>query len=426
MFLPNQIAQAKEVHSLSLDANAVLATDIETGRIFYQKNADQPVPIASLTKLISIYIVKEEIAKGMLAPEDTVEISQAIATLSTVENLSNVPLEAGQKYTVNELIEAALLPSANAAVMALAEKISGNQIDFVKRMNTLLEHWGITSATIINASGLNNEYLGDFIYPGTEKNAENKMSARDIAIVARHLINDFPEITEITSQSSSQFGEYLPQKIEITNTNLMLPQFHFSEEGMIGLKTGTTDLAGACFVGLVERNGQKLLTVILGAPSDSEKWGARFTETQKLINYVYKTWEKKKVVQKDKVYATLPVRFGKKDNVPLIATQSFTTWVSKTSDNQTISLNVKQINAENSIPEQLAPIQKNHSYRSLTLTVLDPLNYLELTDVNQINQQKIDLVAEQSVEKISDFEIFKIKTKEWVINTIEKIKSRFT
>ena len=104
MFLPNQIAQAKEVHSLSLDANAVLATDIETGRIFYQKNADQPVPIASLTKLISIYIVKEEIAKGMLAPEDTVEISQAIATLSTVENLSNVPLEAGQKYTVNELI----------------------------------------------------------------------------------------------------------------------------------------------------------------------------------------------------------------------------------------------------------------------------------------------------------------------------------
>ena len=103
-----------------------------------------------------------------------------------------------RNYTVEQLLEATMVSSANSAAIALAEKIAGSEKDFVDKMRAKLLEWGIQDATIVNTTGLNNETLGDNIYPGSKKDDENKLSAYDVAIVARNLIRDYPQVLEIT------------------------------------------------------------------------------------------------------------------------------------------------------------------------------------------------------------------------------------
>src|SRR5699024_4340805 len=159
-------------------------------------------------------------------------------------------LVANQAYTVESLIHASLIQSANAAVMALGEKVAGSQEQFVNLMRQKAESLGITDAKIISVSGLNNRDLGDFRYPGTGDDEENEMSAQDVDIIAKHFIADYPEVLNITSTVQESFVENTAQPSIMQNWYQLLPGLPLQKEGVIGLKTGTTDLAGACFVGV--------------------------------------------------------------------------------------------------------------------------------------------------------------------------------
>ena len=286
---------ARAADDFSVNANAGYAIDADSGKVFFNQDGDTPKGIASITKTITAYLVLDAIKQQKITWEQEVPISEYAEKLSTVPDLSNVTLVRGQKYTVKDLFEAMIVQSANACAVALAELIAGNEHTFVNQMREQLVKWDIKDATIINSSGLSNVYLGEHMYPGTQENDENLMSARDVAIVAQHLIKDFPEVLETSKIKEKTFAPNTSQPDEMKNWNVMLFDGPNYKEGVDGLKTGTTDLAGACFVGTIQKDGRRVITVILNALDQPNDENARFAETSKLMDYCLNNWSQQDV-----------------------------------------------------------------------------------------------------------------------------------
>lgn len=310
-------------------AKAAIAVDAETGKIFYEKNADKPLPIASMTKLITLYLILEAIKQEKLAWDDQVEISDHLLKISQDLNLSNIPLTQDKTYSVRDLFNASAIVSANAAVTALAEKVTGSEKEFVDLMRHKLESWGITDAYIISTSGINNEDAKGRTYPGSKENEENLVSAKDMAIIARHLVNDYPEVLNVTKEATIIFDEDSKDPIPMDSTNWMLPKGANFKEGVDGLKTGTTDLAGECFAGTIEKDGTRIVTIIMNADNTEEDSGARFVETSRLIDFVYNNWNYSTLYKKGDVIGTQKVKGGVDITTPVILNQDVTGWVKK-------------------------------------------------------------------------------------------------
>ena len=296
-------------------AKHAIAIEANTGKILYEKDAIQPVEIASISKLITVYLVYEAIEQGKISLTTPVEISDYPYQLTTNSEASNVPLDA-RNYTVEELLEVTLVSSANSAAIALAEKVAGSEKDFVDMMKAKLQEWGIQDATLVNSTGLNNETLGDNIYPGSKKDDENKLSAYDVAIVARNLILKYPQVLEITKKPSSTFAG-----MTITSTNYMLEDMPAYRGGIDGLKTGTTDKAGESFVGTTVEKGMRIITVVLNANTQAGNPYSRFTATSSLLDYISSNYALQTIVKQGESYEdskTLVVD-GKDDSVTAVA-----------------------------------------------------------------------------------------------------------
>jgi D-alanyl-D-alanine carboxypeptidase (penicillin-binding protein 5/6) len=392
---------AEEVTNFSVDAKAAFSVDFETGKILYDQDGETPMGIASVTKIISLYLVAEQVKEGKLAWDDTVEISQYAADLSVTPDLSNVPLHRDVQYTVKELYEASYIQSANAAIVALAEKIAGSESAFVDLMKDKLKEWKITDAKLVNASGLNNSYLGENIYPGSSTTDENELSAKDVAIVARHLLQDFPEVLDVTSTVTKTFAEGSYSPVEMVNWNWMLPGFINAKDGVDGLKTGTTDLAGACFVGTAVKDGQRIITVVLNVNGHAENPSVRFTETGKLMDYSFDAWEQVPVLSAGDQLAntkTVAVKNGKELTVPVALKSDITLWVRKDMDASDFSTSIAYKTAKEAEIE--APVKNDAVIGNVTATMTaDTLGYLDDTATST------ELVAQQAVEKANIFVI---------------------
>ena len=298
-----QAATKIEAPQATIAAKAGLAVDVETGQILADKNSEAALPIASLTKLLSIYLVLQAVKEGKLSWDQQVTPTADVVTLSQNMELSNIPFETAKSYTLKELYDASLIYSANAAVMALADTVSGSQTKFIDAMKAQLEKWGIKDAKIVNVSGMSNSFLGDARYPGTTATDENEMSARDIATVAQHLVKDYPEVLNVTSQTKIAFhGTTYP------TWNLMLKgeSAASSDFPVDGLKTGTSDLAGDCFVGTVKKNGFRIITVILHADGQSADQKKRFTAAKTLMEGVFQNWHQVTVLTRNQANKQLP------------------------------------------------------------------------------------------------------------------------
>ncbi|CJE93917.1 TPA: D-alanyl-D-alanine carboxypeptidase PBP3 [Streptococcus pneumoniae] len=307
-------ASTAVAQDFTIAAKHAIAVEANTGKILYEKDATQPVEIASITKLITVYLVYEALENGSITLSTPVDISDYPYQLTTNSEASNIPMEA-RNYTVEELLEATLVSSANSAAIALAEKIAGSEKDFVDMMRAKLLEWGIQDATVVNTTGLNNETLGDNIYPGSKKDEENKLSAYDVAIVARNLIKKYPQVLEITKKPSSTFAG-----MTITSTNYMLEGMPAYRGGFDGLKTGTTDKAGESFVGTTVEKGMRVITVVLNADHQDNNPYARFTATSSLMDYISSTFTLRKIVQQGDAYqdSKAPVQDGKEDTVTAV------------------------------------------------------------------------------------------------------------
>lgn len=298
-------------------AKHAIAVEATTGKVLYEKDATTPAGIASMTKILTVYLTYKEIDNGNLSWDTKVPISDYAYDLTANSDASNVPMEA-HEYTVEQLVNAAMVASANSAAIALAEQIGGSESNFVDMMKAQLNEWGITDAKLVNASGLNNSYLGDNIYPGSSSTDENMLSARDIAIIARHLITEYPDVLKISSQTTADFDG------STMNTyNYMLKDMPYERDGVDGLKTGTTELAGASFVATSTENGMRIISVVMNADGWEENDFARFEATNELLDYVKSNYEITTIIEAGQSYknSKAKVKDGKEKTVPVVAAQ---------------------------------------------------------------------------------------------------------
>lgn len=377
------ITKASELPTIK--AEQALAIEMSTGKILYQKNADKKVPIASITKLLTIYLVYQDIERHKLSWSTKVSISDYAHQLLENKELSNVPMSK-REYTVKELVEAALVSSSNTAAIALAEHISGSESQFVNRMRDQLDSWGITNHLIVNSSGLNNKYLGKNIYPDSKTSDENLLSAKDLATIARHLLTDFPEILTITSQAKISFDGQT-----VTSSNQMLPSMAKTYSGIDGLKTGTTEQSGPSFIATATINQMRVFTLILHATDNEDDYN-RFTETAHLLDYIKQHFELTTILKKGQAkQSTVTILDGKTNKVTLVAQSNLT--IVKEKDKTLEKLTFTPLKSVIT-----APIEKNQTLGKVTYGD-DQKDYLE-EELVSVNMNSPIAIEESDFGKI--------------------------
>ncbi|MDR0200382.1 MAG: D-alanyl-D-alanine carboxypeptidase [Streptococcaceae bacterium] len=308
--------------NFSVAAKSAIAVDAASGKILYDQNAtDQTTPIASITKLLTAYLVYQAISEGKITLNTKFTISQYAHDLSENSASSGIPMAQGEKISVKELLNALLIPSANSAAVALAEGIAGSEPKFVDLMRAQMKAWGVTDATIVNASGLPNSILGSNIYPGSSTSATNTMSAEDVAIICMHLLQDYPQVLNVTKTEEAVFDQGGASQADISTTNQLLPGFATSRAGSDGLKTGSVTNFVDCFAGTTVQNGFRIITVILDI-NDPVDNTSIFTQTNNLMNQVYGTWQAYGIVAKGESlphHETMSIMDAKEDKSNVVA-----------------------------------------------------------------------------------------------------------
>lgn len=279
-----------------INANAALMVNADTGQILYYDTIDKPMNVYSVSKLMSAYIVLQKIAENNpnFTWDTKIKIDADLSLISTTSGFSNVPLEAGESYTVKDLFDASLIVSANAALMALARSISGDEASFVKLMNETAANIGLTQSKFTTSTGLSGSDISPF---GIEVgDGDNTMTARDVGLLSMHLINEYPEVIDVTKQSQFTFGAYTDYPEDLVSANHMLPGLPDEYPGMEGLKTGSDIYEyTSSFAGYTENNGLNIITVIIGCRNADD----RNVETAKMLDFAYKTLDKYVVVAPD-------------------------------------------------------------------------------------------------------------------------------
>ncbi len=243
--------------------------EASTGEVLYESNSDEPLPPASVTKVMTLLLTMEAIDSGLISREEVVRTSEYAASMGG----SQVYLEPGEEMTVGELLKCVVVASANDAAVALAEHIAGSEEAFVAKMNERAAELGMKNTVFKNTNGLDDNVDG------------HVTSARDIAIMSRELINEHPSILELSSiwMDSIRGGEF-----GLTNTNRLIRFYR----GANGLKTGSTSKAGFCISATAERDGMQLIAVVMAADTRDNRNEA----AKKLLDYGFAGWEVKRLV----------------------------------------------------------------------------------------------------------------------------------
>ncbi|URI12695.1 D-alanyl-D-alanine carboxypeptidase family protein [Ligilactobacillus salivarius] len=334
-----------------VDAKAAYMIDAGTGQVLYQQNANNKYPIASLTKILTLAVIMKDIHNQKLNWDQKIKVNKDVADMANNWQFSNVQLNEGESYTVRSLVESMMIVSADGSTEALALADAGNIQAFNEKMKEVAREAGVTDAEIYNMIGLPNSDLGKLKLKNVDDNQENKFSAKDIALISKYLVNNYPEVIDITKQKNVDFKISADQTYNMENINYMLEgSYAAPKNGTIdGLKTGFTDDAGYCFVGTGTFNGQRVITVILNT-SDYNK---QFAETNKMIE---------SVMNNDKVVNTKDIKSVKqalkKENLKVNDTNI---WVAKHTDPKQIKAKLtlanEKIKAKNAKNEKVGTIK---------------------------------------------------------------------
>lgn len=295
---PELAAQAQIIpRPPQVNASSYILMDAETGSILVEENADQALPPASLTKIMTVYVADHELQNGTISLEDEVFVS--VKAWQTEG--SKMFIQEGTRVKLEDILRGIIIQSGNDASIALAEHIAGSEEAFADMMNQHAELLGMTNSHFMNASGL--------------PDPNHYMSARDLALLARSAIERFPESYAIYGER-----EFTYNGIRQPNRNTLL----FTDRNVDGMKTGHTDEAGYCLVASSVRDGMRLITVVMGTTSEN----ARAVETQKLLTYGFRFFETYELFKGNEVLDTAKVWSGKTDavdigiNTPLIVTMA--------------------------------------------------------------------------------------------------------
>ncbi|WP_305792075.1 serine hydrolase [Sporosarcina sp. Te-1] len=313
---------AKAESALGLHVDGAILIDAESGKILYEENADTPLGIASMSKMMTEYLLFEAISEGKISWDQEYRVTDYTYAISQDRRLSNVPLRKDGTYTIRELYEALAIYSANAATIAIAETIAGTETEFLKMMDAKAKELGLVDYKFVNSTGLNNKDLQGMHPQGTGPEDENVMPAKSVALLAYRLIHDYPEVLETTKISKKTFREGTSDAIDMKNWNFMLPGLIYEYQGVDGLKTGTTDFAGHCFTGTATRDGKRLIAVVMKAV-DAKGVGsykARFDATRALFDYGFSQFSEQEIVPagyKFEKQKTVDINKGKEKTVAI-------------------------------------------------------------------------------------------------------------
>jgi len=295
-------------------AKSAILVDNLSGKVLYEKNADEKLAPASMTKLASMLIVMEAIDNGSLKFEDKVTISEEVANMGG----SQVFLQAGEVYTVYDLLKSVAIASGNDAVVALAEKVGGSVSGFVDMINKRLKELGATNTNFVNPHGLDAE--------------SHYSTARDMSIIARELLKH-EKILEFTSIYEEYLEKNDGSRIWLVNTNRLV-RFY---DGVDGLKTGFTTTAGYCLTATAKKDNFRLISVVMGEDTTEN----RSSDTVKLLNYGFNTFKINIIKTKGAVLGKVRIEQGKEDSVNITLLSDATELLKNTDPISEYKFNVK-------------------------------------------------------------------------------------
>lgn len=299
-------AQHENITDLGLKSKSAILMEASTGDILYEQNSDEKLPPASITKIMTLLLIYEAERAGKIKWDDKVTVSQHAASMGG----SQVFLEEGETQTAADMTKCIAIASANDAAVAIAEYIGGSEDGFVELMNSRAKELGMDNTEFKNACGLDTE--------------GHITTAKDIALMSKELIKNFPDITKYTTtwqdtinhttrKGTTEFG--------LTNTNKLIRWY----DGATGLKTGSTGNAKYCLSATADKNGMELIAVIMAAPDNK----SRFSEAIKLLDYGYANYAVVSGAKKGDSAGEIPVSKGEHETVLLEVSEDINAMIQK-------------------------------------------------------------------------------------------------
>lgn len=276
---------------MEVGAKSAILIDQNTGTVLYSKNENERLPMASMTKVMSLLLIMEQINQGNLSYDTKVEISQEASSMGG----SQIFLQAGDVYKVKELLKSVAMASANDSIVALAEKTYGSKENFINKMNEKAKKLNLQNTNFTNVHGLDED--GHY------------SSAYDMAMMAKELLK-YEDILKFTSVYEEYLQKNDGSKIWLVNTNKLV-RFY---PGVDGLKTGYTSNAGYCLTATAKRNSLRLISVVMGEESIEK----RSQDTVKLLNYGFNSYKVNLIKSKNDILGKVRVNNGKKENVDVV------------------------------------------------------------------------------------------------------------
>ncbi len=282
-----------EKPTLETDAKAAVLMEESTGKALYEDNADERLPIASVTKVMTMLLIMEAVDSGAITLDDMVSVSENAMSYGG----STMFLEAGEQLSVNDMLKGIAVASANDGCVAMAEHLAGSEDAFVERMNARAAELGMQNTHFMNTNGLDED--------------NHYSSARDVAIMSRELIKH----KKIFDYTSIWTDELRGGKFKLANTNKLV-RFY---EGANGLKTGSTSKALCCLSATALRNNMQLIAVVLGAPTSAK----RFSSARVLLDYGFASYKINTLAEKGSEIGRITVEKGQTADVAAVCGDNF-------------------------------------------------------------------------------------------------------
>ncbi len=336
-----------ETPDLTPNAKSAIMIEATTGKVIYEKNANEKLAPASMTKMMSILLIMEQIDAGKLTWEEKVTASEKASSMGG----SQIFLEVGEQMSVHDLLKGICIASGNDATVAMAERIAGSEDEFVKMMNDKARKLGLTNTNFKNATGLD---------------AENHYSsARDMALIAKELVKH-NKILEFTSTYEDYLRQDTDKSFWLVNTNKLIRYY----QGVDGLKTGFTNTAGYCLTATGKRDNLRLITVVMDEPTPSD----RSSETSSLLDYGFNMYQIDNIISKDTIIGKVKVDLGKDMEVEVVPTEDINVLREKSSANPNITYkediyNVKAPIKRGDIVGKVKIYNDKEELRTIDLTV---------------------------------------------------------
>ncbi len=299
---------AVNARAIDTKAQNMILMDYTTGEHLYEKDVTEPIPPASMSKLMTIYMIFDKLRDGSLSLEDTFKVSEnAWRKGGAASGGSTMFLAIGDEVTVDQLLKGIIIQSGNDACIVAAENIAGDEDSFVDAMNKKAAEIGLTHSHFANVTGL--------------PHPDHRMSVEDLAKLARRIIQEFPQFYHLFSQK-----EFVYNNIRQGNRNPLLYSMPYAD----GLKTGHTEEAGFCLTASAKKGERRIIGVMTGFKSNKE----RSEEAEKMMSWAFREYDNYNLIEKGRKVADVPVWYGADKTVPMVVSEDVVKTIKKSLRNQ--------------------------------------------------------------------------------------------